>query len=1101
MSEKAKRKFGRSELHQRNVLWLLKALLLLAKGDLTLKDSQLETAVKVAWIAEETLKVTGEDKKKTRTGEKVVEGTTKQALWQLTENTDTPLKLPPRKRENSASTRESRQAEVVQNALYYLEELGVLQDERLKKNTKYWVFTLTLKHKDASLEENLGVVKQKLGWEISPSVKDAGVLASDFWQDCCHQQLPTDLSINPLLHGDGVVLTLDDIVPLELVERKQQPQHKDDFSPENFQRQASTEYEIPVEHGKFLTQVIETGEYLKNQNRKIAIIGEPGAGKTTLLQEIAKEVENAGSLPVFVRLADLEGKVLETYLLEDWLKEATRKRSISEDIQDEFVELFNLGRVWLLLDGVDEIAATSNLLSSLEKQLKGWISKTPIVLTCRLNVWDAGKNALYAFDKYRIQQLNPDLVGDFIHRFFSKAGEPTTGDQLIKKLERSQPRIRDLIKNPLRLTLLCRTWKRRQGELPQTKAELYKGFVETFYDWKDKPEIDKDKRQLLEQALGEMAKNALDKETTKFRLRESFVRQELDKFDKSLFDLACRVGWINKVGMAAENPDKAVYAFFHPTFQEYFAALAIDDWDFFLPSAHDNRNPKPGYCIFEPQWKEVILLWLGRENVEKKQKDIEKEQKEKFIKALVEFEDWCDKFYWYQAYFIAASGITEFVDCSLATTIVAQLLLWSFGFFNNQQKLPRQLTHTISQKARIVLRECERTTVIMGLNIMLSSSHQETQLQAAVRILLEYKQENFVAIATLNRLQENNCNNWTILASAVSLCEYFQYDLNNPYVAQAVTNLSRFLNKSEEDDLSYLFRSARSMVRGAFKYIYDIDIRQDEEYEPIKITTIFGKLEFSNLNIKSDNLEFNNYDSYCRTLQPYRDNEARNQLAIQLENKIGKLELEGSNTVNLSEVNALVELIEKSVPHSDLTSAWNIVSAVMNRMGEGKLGEIVFNHLEKIASDNLDIIDTLIQVVTKTLIQIVRDCIYLQPKFYSVAIDYLGKIGVGNSDTVDVLLEVIHSNSTQDTRIKAATVLNQVLRENLFHMAAIGLTKYLQKQTYVNNQPFYDACYSVIWHCAQNMTYPAFYQAWHQQEIKDITTNPNSQSLNQAHLP
>ncbi|WP_373693691.1 hypothetical protein [Limnofasciculus baicalensis] len=26
---------------------------------------------------------------------------------------------------------------------------------------------------------------------------------------------------------------------------------------------------------------------------------------------------------------------------------------------------------------------------------------------------------------------------------------------------------------------------------------------------------------------------------------------------------------------------------------------------------------------------------------------------------------------------------------------------------------------------------------------------------------------------------------------------------------------------------------------------------------------------------------------------------------------------------------------------------------------------------------------------------------------------------------------------------------------------------------------FYDACYRLIWHCAQNMTYPDFYQAWH----------------------
>ncbi|MGB7443981.1 MAG: hypothetical protein WA919_23195 [Coleofasciculaceae cyanobacterium] len=93
--------------------------------------------------------------------------------------------------------------------------------------------------------------------------------------------------------------------------------------------------------------------------------------------------------------------------------------------------------------------------------------------------------------------------------------------------------------------------------------------------WKDKLYIPEEKRLLLERALGELAKNAIDREDFRFRLRETFVRQELDKFDSSLFSLVCELGWINKLGSAVENPDEPVYAFLHPTFQEYFAALAI----------------------------------------------------------------------------------------------------------------------------------------------------------------------------------------------------------------------------------------------------------------------------------------------------------------------------------------------------------------------------------------------------------------------------------------------------------------------------------------------------------------------------------------------
>src|SRR5919202_375317 len=165
MPENAGRKFGKGELYQHNVLNLVKALLRLAKGDLTLDDSQLKAAVQVAWLAQNKLEVTGEYKETTKRGERVFEGTTKQDLWQLVGKTGTPLQLPQRQRDDSSTSAATRQADVVQNALYYLENLGVLQDERPKnkRNTRYWIFTLTLKHRDASIEENLGVVKQKLG--------------------------------------------------------------------------------------------------------------------------------------------------------------------------------------------------------------------------------------------------------------------------------------------------------------------------------------------------------------------------------------------------------------------------------------------------------------------------------------------------------------------------------------------------------------------------------------------------------------------------------------------------------------------------------------------------------------------------------------------------------------------------------------------------------------------------------------------------------------------------------------------------------------------------------------------------------------------------
>jgi hypothetical protein len=163
-----------------------------------------------------------------------------------------------------------------------------------------------------------------------------------------------------------------------------------------------------------------------------------------------------------------------------------------------------------------------------------------------------------------------------------------------------------------------------------------------------------------------------------------------------------------------------VYAFFHLTFQEYFAACAINDWrkDFLN---HVPENPMQGiYRIFEPHWKEVILLWLGRDEEELR------EQKEEFIKMLVGFEDGCVDFYNYRAYFLAAVGISEFKNCSLADAIVEQIIKWSFGCFNIEEQRWRTFMEPIEEKARITLSETDCSRAIKGLLDLLSTIEDES---------------------------------------------------------------------------------------------------------------------------------------------------------------------------------------------------------------------------------------------------------------------------------------------------------------------------------------------------------------------------------------
>jgi hypothetical protein len=92
-----------------------------------------------------------------------------------------------------------------------------------------------------------------------------------------------------------------------------------------------------------------------------------------------------------------------------------------------------------------------------------------------------------------------------------------------------------------------------------------------------------------------------------------------------------------------------------------------------------NYSCLPTYRIFEAQWKEVFLLWLGR-------KHIFKQEKENFIDALVKFEDRCNGFYWEQAVLIAAEGIAEFKSSIYEIKIIEQLTLWAFGYFDFQKQ-------------------------------------------------------------------------------------------------------------------------------------------------------------------------------------------------------------------------------------------------------------------------------------------------------------------------------------------------------------------------------------------------------------------------------
>jgi hypothetical protein len=467
-------------------------------------------------------------------------------------------------------------------------------------------------------------------------------------------------------------------LPLGLTKRKQQ-QRRDskefDNKKDPYQLQEEVIQRI-YKHDDFLRDVIE--EKTTSQAKHLAIIGEPGAGKSTWLDSIATHIqENTENLAICISLANLQGKTLKQYLLEEWLPEAIPliypNADIDESHEKSLQKTLQQGGVWLLLDGVDEIKETTSsyILDDIQQQLTGYLSKVRVILTCRTNVWDVKvNNGMTGFDTYKTQEFSSSDIRLFIKQWFGFARQPKQGKILRTKLDESQySNIENLIKNPLRLSLFCQVYgKDEKIEFPKTKAELYQNFLNYFYDWKpNQTNIDwstqLELKDELHRSLGKLSIAGLDG-SSHLRLPLSLIKQYMN--DK-LFKLAWDLGWLNLVDRCSIS-DEPVYAFFHSSFQEYFAALAIDDPNFFLK--HIPEAPSRGhYRIFESQWCESYLLYLGRNDLTLIQK-----QKEELLNNLMNFQDNLGNLYGFQLFWIVVMGIPEFPIFSKSDIIIERLI-------------------------------------------------------------------------------------------------------------------------------------------------------------------------------------------------------------------------------------------------------------------------------------------------------------------------------------------------------------------------------------------------------------------------------------------
>ncbi|MEB3123305.1 MAG: HEAT repeat domain-containing protein [Snowella sp.] len=475
--------------------------------------------------------------------------------------------------------------------------------------------------------------------------------------------------------------------------------------------------------------------------------------------------EETEYFPIWVSPFQLKTLSLKDYLLGPWLQQAIQEKEPDLEIyRKSFEQLLNTGKVWILADGIDTLAIESESpikvgsLSAFGRSLQDFTEPINLVLTCRTETWQLDPKGLSGFDRYQTKKLsypteveatikhwfatNQRSIGNNHHTHDSKEENPEDlGKELCELLAKpDQESVRPWLSNPLALVLCCRFWQGRPDFFPKNSAELYEQLVAQFYQWKaEQLPTSSQQQQELNQQLGELAKKILLKNQG---YTQPIAHDEIQACwgeEATFLRLFLRLGWLIPRGLLlvqATSPSELPimankhYGFCDRIFRDYFAALAIADWQFFLDI------PERNYRLFEPQWQNVLFFWFGRPDVHSSQKDA-------FIKALMTFEDNFSEhnFYGKRAYLLAVQLLTEFQECIYREILLNQLKDWAEGKEN--------ATATFKQSARAILSQTYRPFVVDLYLQELKRASTQADYQRVGTALLQFAKGNLIAIASI----------------------------------------------------------------------------------------------------------------------------------------------------------------------------------------------------------------------------------------------------------------------------------------------------------------------------------------------------------------
>jgi HEAT repeat protein len=379
-----------------------------------------------------------------------------------------------------------------------------------------------------------------------------------------------------------------------------------------------------------------------SEARHAVVLGGPGVGKSTLSRYLVRTYAlGAGEVrkrlngwdeeltPVLIRLAIFadERSTRRSLSLREFLDE-TLAASGGEALRVALGEELAEGRAFFLLDGIDEVPEVRGraaVVQAVDKFLADHSLNRFLIASRPYGYIRLAGDAPH----FLLPNFSPTQVEAFVRgwqRAFESRRHPEApnfdaakaeAEALLAEINRN-PKVAELATNPLMLVIVLLI-RQEQARLPEERVQLYNRAVNTLMDtwnqWRSLP--GKDMGGVLlplarlvpvwgaiaewtrrSKPTGVMHQAELKRELVCVLREHEFDEESPEATAESYLKAAAE-----RAGLLEERA-AGYFAFWHPTFEEFLAAVELA-----TPTARANMRLLP--LRDDPRWREVILLAVG----------------------------------------------------------------------------------------------------------------------------------------------------------------------------------------------------------------------------------------------------------------------------------------------------------------------------------------------------------------------------------------------------------------------------------------------------------------------------------------------------------